>query len=104
MSGLSKLVRDRDNRNNTPRQLDATARPAQTRRICIACRKPPNYSVYRAKWLTANPTPASRPHDVPRSSTGRAWSEDLWCEWRMPPFELTKVCPECGGRLETITW
>lgn len=104
MSSLNRLVRDRDQRLNTPMQLDVTARPSHTTRICIACRKTPSRAKYRANWLSANPTPDKRPIDIPMSPTGRAWSEDLWCEWRMPEFLLTKECPECGADLVSVTW
>lgn len=39
MSSLNKLVRERDSKNNSARQLEVTARPAETKRICIACRR-----------------------------------------------------------------
>lgn len=103
MTSLNRLVRERDLKHNSSRQLEVTERPRETKRICVLCRKIPVYAQYRAKWLAANPRPALMPMDFPRSRYWE-WGDDLWCARLMPEFLLTKECPECGADLVSVTW
>lgn len=82
MSSLKKLVRDRDAKNNSARQLEVTARPTETKRICISCRRVPDALALKLAWN------ATYRYATPR----KPWPG------------VGDTCPTCGGRLESITW
>lgn len=82
MSSLNKLVRDRDNRMNSARQLDVTVRPPETKHICVQCRRVPNTDAMEAAWKATFRT-GTKPKPWPG---------------------VGDTCPTCSGRLESITW
>lgn len=82
MSSLKKLVRDRDAKNNSARQLEVTARPTETKWICISCRRVPDSLALKLAWN------ATYRYATPRT----------------PWPGVGDTCPECSGRLESVTW
>lgn len=114
MSSLNRLVRERDQRNNSARQLEVTERPRERKLICIACRRSPDREAYRARWLAANPLPRRYCQTrcyVKSTFTDRAdhkrWHLELYVSANMPSFEagaLKGKCPDCGAALVSVTW
>ena len=112
MSSLNKLVRDRDIKHNTLRQLEATERARERKLICIQCRRSPDRQAYSIRWLAANPLPRrycgkrcawSGPED--RSADHKRWHISLHISANMPRFDaftLAFTCPDCAGRLVEV--
>lgn len=84
MTALSKLVRDRDLKHNTPRQLEVTARPTESKSICLACRRVPDVHAMRMDWYQKNRTD--------------------WGYQKKPWPGVGTKCPDCGGRLVEVSW
>lgn len=82
MSSLNKLVRERDNRMNSARQLDVTMRLPETKRICVQCRRVPDVRAMESAWKATFRT-GTKPKPWPG---------------------VGDTCPECGGALVSVTW
>lgn len=80
--GLTKLVSDRNKRMNSARQLEVTARPTETKRICISCRRVPDALALKLAWN------ATYRYATPR----RPWPG------------VGDTCPDCSGQLVEVTW
>lgn len=50
MTALNRLVTAVDRSRSSPRLLEVTSREVAVRRICLACRRSPDY-VNRIKWM-----------------------------------------------------
>lgn len=83
-NSLRKLVRERDQQHNTPRQMAATERGGERRRICLKCRRTLEdaFALRRAR----------------HESHKEEWS---YVETRTG---IGPRCPLCGGEFVEIEW
>jgi hypothetical protein len=111
---LREGVLARDRRFNNDRQMKVTSRDTATTLICASCRRVPDPEAYRARWLAAHPLPrrycgtrcGGRTSFTDRADHKR-WHVELYVSANMPRFEaftLNFKCPDCQGRLESVTW
>lgn len=114
MDTLRRQIRAYDLLRNTPRQMEVTSREPATTLICRECHRVPDREAYQTRWLKEHPLPrqyCANRCGARNSFTDRAdhkrWHMDLYISANMPEFEafaLNFKCPDCGGRLESVTW
>ena len=84
MDSLKRRVRERDLKHNTDRQMRATERDVETKRICLECRRVPDALAMRMDWYQKN--------------------RDEWGYQKVPWPGVGDVCPACGGKLIEVSW
>lgn len=113
---LRRLVDAADRERARPHRIDpdrlvlAPRGLASTRRVCLVCRRTPDYEARRAQWLKDHPLPKRYcrsgrwcRHLFTTAAEHRAWHEGVFVSSTMPALKELTECPFCAGQIVEVT-